>query len=337
MQKKFPAYLLLSLLIAASLAARQAAQPWVTYTPPSGKFTALFPAAPKPGHQTTKTGDLIAEVYTYIASEKGINFLVSYQDLDAKSNPSADLILKNAQDHLLQEGGGKMLTSKRTEFVRSRNDRLPMMEFTGENATLTLKGLVIYDGYTNYTLLTFCPKGQDASVAITKFLTSFKLNPPTQKSNDTWVEFTSSEGKFSALFPREPVPDSKTINTEGQTIQINNFIVTDNDRILGVTYTDYDPNITYPVESGMKAEQDNLMKGFNATMLTSTRTEFPRGTNEKLPSLEFTGASSDRNLKGVVIVDVRRVYVVASICPKTKDCSAASEKFFSSFRLTPKD
>jgi hypothetical protein len=337
MQKKFPSYLLLSLLMAASLAARQAAQPWVKYAPPSGRFTAMFPSEPKPGHQTTKTGDLTTEVYTYIASEKGINFLASYIDLDAKSNPSADSTLKNAQDHLLQEGGGKMLTSRRTEYVRGPNDRLPMLEFTGENATLALKGVVIYDGYTNYTLLTFCPKGQHGSAAVTKFLSSFKLNPATQQTDDTWVKFTSSEGKFSALFPLEPTPDRKTINTEGQTIQVNNFIVTVNDSILGVTYTDYDPNTSYPVESGMKAEQDNLMKGFNATVLTSTRTEFLRGSNEKLPSLEFTGASSDRNLKGVVIVDVRRVYVVASICPKTKDGSAASEKFFSSFRLTPKD
>jgi hypothetical protein len=334
MQKKFSAYLLLLLLMAASLSARQTGPAWVTYTPPSGKFTALFPSEPKAGHQTTKTGDLTAEVYTYIASEQGINFLVSYTDMDPKSTPSADLILKNAQDHLLQEGGGKMLTSKKTDFMRGSNDRLPMLEFTGENPTLILKGMVIYDGFTNYTLLTFCPKGQDGSAAITKFLSSFKLNPATQQTNDTWVKFTSSEGKFSAIFPTEPKPSHQTVNDQGQTIQINNFVVTVDDMILGVTYTDYDLNTTYPVESGMKAEQDTLLKGFNATLVASARSEFPRGTNDKLPGLEFTGTSNERNVQGVVIVDARRVYVVAFICPKTKDYSAASEKFFSSFKLT---
>ena len=79
------------------------------------------------------------------------------------------------------------------------------------------------------------------------------------------------------------------------------------------------------------------MKGFNATVVASKRGEFLRGTNEKLPSLEFSGTSSDRNMQGVVIVDVRRVYVVAFICPKSKDYSADSEKFFNSFTLTPKD
>jgi len=265
--------------------------------------------------------------------------------LDPKAAPSADATLKNAQDHLLQEGGGKMLTSKRTEFVRSPNDRLPMLEFTGENDALALKGSVIYDGYTNYTLLTFCPKGQDGSAAVAKFLSSFKLNPATKQttqqsspqSDDTWVKFTSDEGKFSALFPVQPTPNPQINNTQGQNIHINNFIVVVNDMILGVTYTDYDPNTTYPVDSGMKAEQDTLIKGFSATALTSTRTEFPRG-NEKLPSLEFTAASIDRTLRGLVTVDNLRVYVVASICPKTKrECAAASEKFFSSFSLTPKN
>lgn len=345
MHKKFSALLLLSWLMAAPLAARLGAQPWVKYSPPSGKFTALFPAEPKADHQTTKDGDAATEVYTYIASEKGINFLVSYMELDPRASPSADDTFKTAQDNLLQIGGGKMLTSNRTQFVRGPNDQLPMLEFTGENPTLSLKGAVIYDGFTNYTLMTFSPKGQDGSAAITKFLSSFKLNPAAkqtnqqapQKDNDTWVNFTSTEGGFSALFPLQPTPSNNTVNTQGQTIHVNNFIVKLNDVILGITYTDYDPNTVYPVESGMKAEQDNLLKGFDATLLTSSRTDFPRGSTEKLPSLEFTAASTDRNVKGLVIVDVRRVYIVASIYPKTKDGSAATEKLFSSFKLTLKD
>jgi len=334
MRMKVSAYLLLSWLMAASLAAQQAAQPWVKYTPPTGKFSALFPTEPKADHQTTRDGGLITEVYTYISSEKGI-FSVNDMLLNPQATLSADAALKTAQDGLLQTGGAKLLTSKRTDYVRGPNDRLPMLEFTGETDTTAIKGSAIFDTDHMYTLAAFCPKGQDCSAAVTNFLSSFKLNPATQQTEDTWVKFTSGEGKFSALFPAQPIPDRKTVNPEGQTIHINNFIVTVNDMILGVTYTDYDPNTTYPVESGMKAEQDNLMKGFNATLLTSTRAEFLRGSDEKLPSLVFSGASSDRDLTGIVIVDVRRVYVVASIVPKTKEGSAASAKFFSSFELTP--
>jgi hypothetical protein len=336
MQKKLPAFLFLLLLMAASLAARQAPQPWVTYTPPSGKFTALFPTEPKAEHQTTNDGGLMTEVDTYISSDKGA-FFVNYMHLNPKASLSADAALKSAQDGLIQSGGAKLLTSTRSEFVRGPNDRLPMLEFTAETNIAAMKGRFIFDTDHIYTLATICLKGQDCSAAVTKFLSSFKLNPATQPASDTWVKFTSSEGKFSALFPVEPKATHQTINDQGQTIQVNNLLVTVGDMILGVTYTDYDPATTFPVESGMKDDQDTLLKGFNATLVASKRGEFLRGSNEKLPSLEFSGTSTDRNLQGVVIADVRRVYVVALICAKTRDCLAASEEFFGSFTLTPKD
>src|SRR5579864_1791093 len=299
MQKKLSAFLLLSIFAAASLTARQAAQPWVAYTPPSGKFTALFPTEPKAGHQTINDGGLITEVDTYISSEKGI-FFVNYMHLNPKATVSADAALKTAQDGLLQTGGAKLLTSTRTEFARGPNDRLPMLEFTGETSTTAVKGSAIFDTDHIYTLATLCPKVQNRSAAVTKFFSSFKLNPATHQPTDTWIKFNSSEGKFSALFPIEPKPIHQTVNSEGQTIQVNNVVVKDNDMLVGVTFTDYDPNTTYPVESGMKGEQDALLKGLNATLLTSTRSEFPRGANQKLPSLEFTASSTDQNLRAIV-------------------------------------
>src|SRR5579864_2825907 len=205
MQKKLSAFLLLSIFAAASLTARQAAQPWVAYTPPSGKFTALFPTEPKAGHQTINDGGLITEVDTYISSEKGI-FFVNYMHLNPKSTLSADAALKTAQDGLLQTGGAKLVTSTRTEFVRGPNDRLPMLQFTGETNTTAVKGSAIFDTDHMYTRATLCPKAQDCSAAVTKFLGSFKLNPATPQSSDTWVNFTSTDGKFSALFPVAPNP-----------------------------------------------------------------------------------------------------------------------------------
>jgi len=335
MRRKLPPFLLLSFLMAASLQARQAPQPWITYTPPSGKFTALFPTEPKVDHQNTNDGGLMTEVDTYLSSEKGI-FFVNYIHLNPKSNLSADAALKSAQDGLIQSGGARLLTSTKAEFVRGPNDRLPMLKFTAETNASAMKGSLIFDTDHIYTLATLCPKGQDCSAAVTKFLSSFKLNP-TKQTADSWINFNSIEGKFSARFPVEPSPTHQTVTNNGQTMQVNNVVVKDNDMLMGVTYTDYDPNTTYPVESGMKAEQDSLLKGLNVALLDSTRTEFPRGSIEKLPSLEFTAASNDQNVRAVVIVDVLRVYIVAFICPKTKDCSAATDKFFSSFKLAPRD
>lgn len=363
MHKKFASYLILSLafstFLAASLAARQTPQTWVTYTPPSGKFTTQFPAEPKPGHQTSKDGGLTTEVYTYMWADKGVVLVASYMDLDANATPSADADLKAVQDNLVQGAGGKVLKSTPTEFPRAPNEMLPTLQFTGETDTSDIKGAVIYDVYHIYMLLTLCPKDQQCADTTLKFLLSFKLNPvraanklipapsPTpsapaphaaQLTSDTWVKFTSPEGKFSALFPSMPKPDHKTTHIEGQTIETTNFIVVDKRIVIGASYTDYDPKATYPVEDGMKAERDALLKGLtggDAKLLTNTRSEFPRGASEKLPSLEFTAATGEQTVKALVVVDDHRVYIIMVLSPKTMDASADTAKFFSSFKLTP--
>lgn len=183
MRKKCASYsilsmaLLSSLLMAASLAARQAAKPWVTYTPPAKNFTALFPTAPSPDHQTINDGGLINEVYSYISSENRVIFFVNCMTLNPKATTSPDAALKSAQDGLLQMGGAKLLTSTKTEYIRGPNDRLTMLEFTGATDATSIKGRAIFDTDQMYTLGTFCPKGQDCSSSTAKFFSSFKLNP----------------------------------------------------------------------------------------------------------------------------------------------------------------
>jgi hypothetical protein len=176
-QKKFSAYLFLTLLMAASLAARQAAQPWVTYTPPSKNFTAQFPTEPKVDHQTVNDGGPITEVDTYTSIYDGMIFFVNYMRLNPKANLSTDDALKMAQDGMLQAGGAKLLTSNKTEYLRGANDRLPMLEYTGGTDTATVKGNAILDVDHVYTLAMLCGKGQDCSAAVTKFFSSFKLTP----------------------------------------------------------------------------------------------------------------------------------------------------------------
>jgi hypothetical protein len=176
MQKKFSAYLFLTLLMSASIAARQAAQPWVTYTPRSKNFTALFPTAPKAGHQSMNDGGPITEVDTYTSIANGI-FFVNYMHLNPKAALSADAALKMAQDGMLQSGGAKLLTSNKTDYLRGSNDRLPMLEFTGGTDAATVKGSAIFDTDHMYTLAMLCTKGQDCSADVTKFFSSFKLAP----------------------------------------------------------------------------------------------------------------------------------------------------------------
>lgn len=176
MRKKFVSFLILTVVMATALTARQAAKPWVTYTPPAKNFTAQFPTAPNPDHQITN-GGLVTEVYSYISGENRVLFFVNSMALNPNATVSAEAALKTAQDGLLHTGGAKLLTSTKTEYVRGPDDRLPMLEFTGETDAITIKGRAIFDTDHMYTVGTFCPKGRDCSSSITKFFSSFKLLP----------------------------------------------------------------------------------------------------------------------------------------------------------------
>jgi len=182
MKKKFASYLILSLafstFLAASLTGRQAAKPWITYTPPAKNFTVQFPVEPNPDHQTLKDGGLITEVFSYISVSSGNGiFFVNYMALNPQATVSADAALKTAQNGLLQTGGAKLLTSTKSEYVRGPNDRLPILEFTGESDTTVVRGSAIFDTDRVYTLANLCSKGQNCSVAAKKFFSSFKLTP----------------------------------------------------------------------------------------------------------------------------------------------------------------
>lgn len=178
MQKKLAAYLILALLCAASLTARQAAPAWVTYTPPSKKFTVQFPVAPEADHRALGTG-LFTALDEYISAQHGNVFSINYMAINPKADLSADAVMESARDGLLQVGGAKQLTSAKSQFTRAPNDQLPMLEFTGETDTTAVMGRIIFVTDHIYTLSALCSKKQDSSADAAKFFTSFKLRPRT--------------------------------------------------------------------------------------------------------------------------------------------------------------
>lgn len=183
MQKKLPAYLILALLCAESLTARQADQAWVTYTPPTRKFTVQFPIAPEADHRAIGTG-LFTALDEYISAQHGNVFSINYMAINPKADLSPDAVMESARDGLLQVGGAKQLTSTKSQFTRAPNDQLPMLEFTGETSSTTVMGRVIFVTDHIYTLSALCSKKQDSSADAAKFFASFKLTPsppPTQK------------------------------------------------------------------------------------------------------------------------------------------------------------
>jgi hypothetical protein len=157
----------------------------------------------------------------------------------------------------------------------------------------------------------------------------------SQQSNQSWIEYSSPEGRFSALFPAQPEHETKT-NTSPQmktpyTVQIYSW--TDKNVFLGIAYVDYEPEFRLSVDGELEANQNNFLKEAEAKLLSSKKTQFERAPGDTLPALEFSGEASYASFRGVVVVDGHRVYQWTAGTRKDYDGFAVMERFLGSFKL----
>ncbi len=157
-----------ALLMSVLLAAQQASETWVKFEPPDKSFSVLMPGEPTYGgdkgeHHTNA-------IWLWAVRGERV-FLAGYTDYDFVPDLEPELIAN--RDNFLKGVNAKLTTSKRIEFERAPGDKLPAMEFTGENETYNFKGLIIMDGGRPYM---FCVGGRGNLVAATdKFLNSIQL------------------------------------------------------------------------------------------------------------------------------------------------------------------
>jgi hypothetical protein len=170
--RKPRAFLPFLVCLCASIAsAQQPDTAWVTFTSPDKSFSILCPGHP----QLTETKQLHALNRMWTLAEQGpVVYLAGYSDYDSKISVEKELELD--RDNFLTTVQAKLVASKRTEFERGPNDKLPSLEFTGENPNYNFKCLVILDDQRAYF---FGVGGKGDILANTeKFLSSLKLYPP---------------------------------------------------------------------------------------------------------------------------------------------------------------
>lgn len=171
MQKPWASLSLLLFFSAGGASAQQAGDAWVTFTAPDKSFSILCPGQPK--FSETQQPHVLSRVWS-LAVEGSEFYLAGYSDFDLKV--SADNELDLDRDNFLKTVQARLVTSKRTEFERGPNDKLPSLEFTAENSNYNFSGLAIVDDRRAYF---FAVGGQGDILANTKkFFSSLKLYPP---------------------------------------------------------------------------------------------------------------------------------------------------------------
>jgi len=147
-----------------------------------------------------------------------------------------------------------------------------------------------------------------------------------QQPTDTWTALTAPDKSFSVLFPSAPTYSEKKEEHAMNRIWI---YAVRGERVFLAGDTDYD--FKFDPEKELQLDRDNFLKQLNAKLITTKRTEFERGANDKLQALEFTGESEQFTFKGLVVVDTQRAYMFA--VGGRGNLLASTEKFLNSVKM----
>lgn len=155
-----------------------------------------------------------------------------------------------------------------------------------------------------------------------------------------WTTFSPPGLNFSAQFPVAPTaqPPSYDKAPDGS-IRSTTYLFMSSDAgfTCGIAVSLY--SFTSDVEAELTADENNFLKGANATLLTSQRGVFTQGT-EKLQELTFTFDMPQAGYRGksnvVVAFDgnTMHTYMTMAMLPRTATDTSAIDKFLNSFVFT---
>lgn len=139
-----------------------------------------------------------------------------------------------------------------------------------------------------------------------------------------WITFAPEGGKFSILFPTQPVP---TINKK-TAYTLYSFTTTVNRATYVASYTDYAEIKLQPAEF-LILNRDRFNKGLQATLVSSREITLDGNTG-----LEFVSENPAANIKSQLFLIGNRLFQTATVVFKDTDQTEWTEKFFASFKLT---
>ena len=154
--------------------------------------------------------------------------------------------------------------------------------------------------------------------------------PAAGTDNSGWVRYNSVSGRFSVLLPETPEEKTETTASDHGPYTTHLFVVRDTKNVYLIGWVDYDPSFNFNRQAELEANRDNFVKGINATLLASRAL-----TLEGYSALEFSAETADRTFRSRVYMVGRRPYQIVIGSPKDDPDAVATNRFFSSFKVSP--
>lgn len=137
--------------------------------------------------------------------------------------------------------------------------------------------------------------------------------------------FVAPDNSFSVHFPAEPSFAESSGPRAHNSIWVANLPA---GKIFMAGHTDYD--FAFEPEKELEQDRDKFLRGVNASLDSSLRTPFRRGSRDQLQAMWFTGQSGELGYKGLIIADGQRIYL---FCAGERETSVAGTEFLNSVRL----
>ena len=157
--------------------------------------------------------------------------------------------------------------------------------------------------------------------------------PPQAQGQPYPYRYTSPEGRYTVLLPKEPSLSSQQIKApDGSPIPQYLAMVADGAGLLMIGYFDYASDVTFSLDKG----RDGMVTSIRGTLLDEHSMSLGGAPGRQIK----VAAKTEEGLEFIDrarFYDVKpRVYVLQCIFPKAMDSSAIAERcdqFFDSFRV----
>lgn len=145
--------------------------------------------------------------------------------------------------------------------------------------------------------------------------------------------YTSPEGRYSVLVPKQPTLSSQQISApDGTPIPQYMAMVADGNGMLMIAYFDYASDVVFSLDKG----RDGMLQSINGTLLDEHSISLGGAPGRQIK----VAARTEQGMEFIDrarFYDVKpRVYVLQCIFPKSMDSAAIAERcdqFFDSFRV----
>jgi hypothetical protein len=146
-----------------------------------------------------------------------------------------------------------------------------------------------------------------------------------EETKDTWVEFTSKEGRFSVLMPKQPTVRKQTAPGS---VEVHMFLVEYTAVAYGVLYNDLAGKVTDP-EKALDDGRAGAVRSSGGVLLTEKKISL-----DGYPGREIRIKTRDNIIYTARIYVVgQRFYQIIVTTPEGMDISKPMKKFMDSFKL----